>query len=187
MGWKDHKGIYKQYLMRSLREPSAEAKQRAEDMILDEDVLRVFVDASELKSQGIFGLGLCFVGQGSVIVKSKKLYNQSMKKQIIFAELSAIEFALEQISILYKEKDNTLPEIIIYSDITLVEQLSGTSAITKNQEINLKANRVRNLWEAFLEFQPGIKLQIKNMKQEMKKFNPYYKAAHNAARSVIGN
>ncbi|PEQ92935.1 hypothetical protein CN481_14185 [Bacillus sp. AFS006103] len=184
--WEQHKGINKQYLMKSQIKPPDDAKQRAEEMVYDEDVIRIFVDASELKFQGIFGIAVCFVGQGEVKVKSKKQYNQSKKRQIIFAELSAIVFALEQIITMYKEECKIPPEIIIYSDLTLLDQLSGTCNLTKNRSINLIVNEIRNLCIEFLKYHPGINLQIQTMKKGLKRHNPYYKAAHNAARKIIG-
>lgn len=184
--WEHHKGVYKQYLMKSQIRPPDDAKQKAEEMVYDEKVLRIFVDASELKFQGIFGLGVCFVGQGEVIVKSKKQYNQSMKTQIVYAELSAIVFALEQLINMLQETSKTLSHIIIFSDLTLVEQLNMTSDLTNNQSINLIANQIRNLWGEFPKYQYGGKLEVQSMKQDFKKYNPFYKAAHNAARKIIG-
>lgn len=60
--------------MRRGKIPTKVAKERFEDWLWDKEVLRVFVDASELKQQGVFGLGVIFVGQGSTLVKSKKHY-----------------------------------------------------------------------------------------------------------------
>ncbi|WML26290.1 hypothetical protein [Neobacillus sp. OS1-33] len=184
--WEHHKGVNKQYLMKSQIKPPDDEKRRAEDMIQDEEVINIFVDASELKYQGIFGLGVCFVGQGEVIVKSKKHYNQLMKKQIIYAELLAIIFALEQITTIHKQGLKILPDIRIFSDLALIEKLNSTSDLTKNQSINLIADRIRNLWETFAEYQPEKKLQIQSMSHRDKRHNPFYKAAHNAARKIIG-
>lgn len=58
--------------MRREKIPTKEAKERFEDWLWDREVMRVFVDTSELKQQGIFGLGAIFVGQGGTIVRSKR-------------------------------------------------------------------------------------------------------------------
>ncbi|WP_157081445.1 hypothetical protein [Neobacillus soli] len=154
-------------------------------MVQDEEVLRIFVDASELNYQGIFGQGACFVGQGEVITKCKKHYNLLMKKQNVYAELAAIGFALEQLLAMHKQGCAIKPEILIYSDIPLVDYLNGTKEITKNKSINIIAKKIWDLKQEFEDKLPSINLQIKNMDPELKKFNPFYKAAHNEARKAI--
>jgi ribonuclease HI len=158
----------------------------AEEILWDEDVLRVFVDTSEIENQGIFGLGVCFVGQGEVIIKSKKYYNLSIRKQNQFAELIAIIFALEQLNTLLKQHSFIPSEVIVYSDLILIDKLSEPNKLTKNELINELIYQINEQRQYILSSYPNININIVSMKKSDKRYNPFYKAAHNAARKIIG-
>src|SRR5690625_1011277 len=98
------RGIYKEQLMRKSKAPTKEAKKRAEDWLWDDDIIRVFVDASELLYQGICGIGVIFVGQGLTLVKSSKHYNQTMRQMNIYGEIVAVDYALMQLMKVLKEE-----------------------------------------------------------------------------------
>ena len=180
------RGNYKQQLMRRAKSPTKEAKIRFEDWLWDKEVLRVFVDASELRYQGIFGLGVIFVGQGNTLVKSKKHYNKAMKKVNIYGEILAVEFALIEVN---KVLDNCFEKpskIIIYSDWNQVDRLKETSILTKRIHIiNDVAERINEKTLLFVNLHPNVELEILYMKIEEKKYNPFYKGAHNASKKVI--
>ncbi|WP_156292114.1 hypothetical protein [Oceanobacillus salinisoli] len=179
------KGDYRQKLMRKERVPTKEARERAEGWVLDDEVLRFFVDASELKEQGIFGLGVCIVGQGETRVESKKHYNSAMKKQNTYAELVAVHYALELLPHILRGKIALPENIIVYSDWNEVGRLKETSEITKNKMTNELAKQINEKKESFIERRPGIGLEVSYMSKDLKKWNPYYKAAHNAARNIF--
>ncbi|RSL29305.1 hypothetical protein D7Z54_31885, partial [Salibacterium salarium] len=84
----------KAYLRPKYKKPPEEAKVRAENNRLDNKILRVYTDASGMLGPGIFGLAACYVGQGDVTVKKKKLYDSAQKKSVSDAELESVIFAL---------------------------------------------------------------------------------------------
>ncbi|WP_144461030.1 hypothetical protein [Siminovitchia fortis] len=181
-----HKGIYKQSLIRKERIPPVEAKTRAEDMLWDEECLRIFTDASELMRQGIFGLGICFIGQGQTSVKSKKHYNPSMKAVNVYAELVAVEFAVDELLKAIHNNNHALPSRIrILSDWNEVEKLKITSKITKNNAINKVAERINEKTKRFSALYPDFDLDLTFIGKDERRYNPYYTAAHNAAKKII--
>lgn len=180
------RGNYKQQLMRKAKAPTKEARIRFESWLWDKEVLRVFVDASELHYQGIFGLAAIFVGQGSTLVKSKKHYNKSMKKVNIYGEILAVEFALMEVKNVLGSFEQP-SKIEIYSDWNQIDRLKETSMLTKRiPTINDVAERINEMKLLFEYLQPNVELEILYMRTEEKKYNPFYKGAHNASKKVIG-
>lgn len=184
---KSVKGNYKQQLVRRQKTPTKEAKERYEDWLWDKDVLRVFVDASELKRQGIFGLGVIFVGQGSTLVKSKKHYKQSMKKMNVYAELVAVEFAMTQLGQVIDNQFSLPSKVYIYSDWSDIKNIKEKTLLdNKIPAINTVSENINEMRNKFLLIHPALELEIFYMGIEEKKYNPFYKGAHNAARMIIG-
>jgi ribonuclease HI len=180
------KGNYKQQLMRGEKVPTKEAKERVDNWLWDSEILRVFVDASEIKNSGIFGLGAIFVGQGTTILKSKKHYNQSMKRVNVYAEIAAIEFALMQLEKVVGAKFYLPLKVLIYSDWNAVDKLKDKTIMTNRiSAINAIAEKINERRIQFLKAHPEIDLEIAYLGEE-KKFNPFYISSHNAARQAIG-
>ncbi|MCM3362980.1 MULTISPECIES: hypothetical protein [Niallia] len=181
-------GNYKQQLMRRKKAPTKEAKERFDSWLWDSETLRVFVDGSELQgSGGIFGLGVVFVGQGLTIVKSKKHYNQAMRKRSVYAEVVAVEFALMLVEKVVGKEFDQPSKVLIYSDWNGIDRLKETDILIKrNPTINTVAEKINEKKLLFLKSYPTIELDISYMGAELKKFNPFYRASHNAARKAIG-
>ncbi|MBF0709385.1 hypothetical protein IQ283_22570 [Alkalihalobacillus hwajinpoensis] len=183
---RGHKKINtKQYLINDSIKPPEEAKIRAKNMVDDETVIKVFVDASELNFQGVFGLGICIVGQGDVKVRSKKHYNKIMKTHIVYAELQSIALAIKELDKLVINKKITPVKIEVYSDCVIVDRLKVDNKLTSIDMINEVATEVLFLWEDFEQKHKSISLQIETMSGDLKRYNPFYKAAHNAARKSL--
>ncbi|MGG1689438.1 hypothetical protein ABDH65_05230 [Heyndrickxia ginsengihumi] len=180
-------GNYKQQLMRSNKKPPKEAIERIESWLWDNEVLRVFVDTSKIENQGIFGLGVIYVGQGLTSVKYKKHYNQAMKKVNVYGELIAVEFALTQVGKIIEKEFNQPSMILIYSDWNEISKLEDPAMITKRiLAINDVAERINERKSEMSISYPDTDLEILYMRDEEKRFNPFYKGAHNAARKAIG-
>lgn len=181
------KGNYRQQLMRWQKKPTKGARERFESWLWDSEVLRIFADASELQQQGIFGLGVIFVGQGTTLVKSKKHYNHSMRKVNVYAEILAVDFALSNVEEVLINEFCLPSKVLIYSDWDEVDKLNDSPMITKgNSAINAVAERINEKKSLFSISNPTVELEILSMDKEEKVFNPFYKGSHNAARRVIG-
>lgn len=176
-------GNRKQQLMRREKTPTKEAKERAEKWLFDNETLRVFVDASEFNYEGIFRLGVCFVGQGETNVKTKKHYNSALKTNSIYAEVAAIDYALD---LLKKVMCNCLDEplrVVIYSDWVGINSLESKPELTRHPAINELAEQIK---KKKYQFNSITELEISYMDKGLKRYNPYYRAAHNAARKLFG-
>lgn len=175
-------------LHREQKVPPKEARERADNWLWDQEVLRVFVDASELKRQGIFGLGAIYVGQGCTFVKSKKHYNSSMQTVSIYGEIMAVDFALQHLDFLLNNNQITVPStVIINSDwngIGLVHD--ENMLLEKYPTINEVAKRINKKLELFSLSNPDLDLIVSYLNSDEKRYNPFYKAAHNASRKAIG-
>lgn len=177
----------KQQLMRRAKAPTKEARERFENWLWDREVLRVFVDASELHQKGIFGLGAIFVGQGTTLVKSKKHYNNTMKRINIYAEILAVEFALVEVNNVMDISFDEPSKVLIYSDWNQIDRLQETTMLTKKiPTINDIAERINEKKQMFSNLHPKIELEVLYMSEGEKKYNPFYKGAHNASKKAIG-
>ncbi|NRG46225.1 hypothetical protein HRF87_15870 [Bacillus sp. CRN 9] len=175
-------------LHREQKVPPKEARERADNWLWDQEILRVFVDASELKRQGIFGLGAIYVGQGCTFVKSKKQYNSSMQTVSIYGEIMAVDFALKHLDCILNDKLIAIPsKVIINSDwngIDLVHE--ENMLLEKFPIINDVAKRINKKMELFSLSNPDIDLIVSSLNSDEKRYNPFYRAAHNASRKAIG-
>ncbi|CDO04282.1 hypothetical protein BN988_02836 [Oceanobacillus picturae] len=175
-------GNRKQQLMRREKVPTTEAKERAEKWLFDNETLRVFVDASELNYQGIFGLGVCFVGQGKTLVKSKKHYNLPLKTNSVYAEIVAIDYALDLLKKVMCYRFDQPLKVVIYSDCIGISSLESKPELTRQPAINELAEQIKKKYQ----FNSITELEISYMDKGLKRYNPYYRAAHNASRKLFG-
>lgn len=83
--------------MRREKMPTKEVKERFEDGFWVCDVLRVFVDASELKKQRIFGLGVILCWPRKYISIIKKALQSFYEKINLYSKLVAEKFAMIQL------------------------------------------------------------------------------------------
>ncbi|MFP7494417.1 hypothetical protein SFC66_11565 [Terribacillus saccharophilus] len=175
-------------LHREQKVPPKEARERADNWLWDQETLRVFVDASELKRQGIFGLGAIYVGQGCTFVKSKKQYNSSMQTVSIYGEIMAVDFALKNLDFILNEKLIAVPsKVIIISDWNGIDLVYDEDILLeKFPLINDVAKRINKKMELFSLSNPDIDLIVSSLNSDEKRYNPFYKAAHNASGKAIG-
>ena len=103
-------------LSRKEKHPPLLAQKRVKEMLSNKESLLIFVDASELEYQGIFGVAACFVGQDEVIVQQRKIYDTENRTKIHIAELRAVLFAFERLPKILANKFEKPTNILIYSD-----------------------------------------------------------------------
>ncbi|TGA96348.1 hypothetical protein E4665_15910 [Sporolactobacillus shoreae] len=164
--------------------PTQEAIQRSGDMQFDNETLRIFVDASELYGHGIFGLAGCFVGQGQVFTESKKIYNLKYKRQNAYAEYMVILYVIQRLPGIIRKKYVKPDRIFIFSDFIQFEKLIQTDQPFHDEEMNQVVAQIKISKQKFESLYPNIKLDIRIMSHSLKRNNPFYKAAHNAARKA---
>lgn len=178
--WRRHQED-KQAFRKKYAVVSKEREGYIREILLDEKILRIYCDASTHANQGLYGLASAIVGFGSVHVKTKKIYSKHVGRST-YAECKSVEFILSYL-LEYLKSLSALPDkVIIYSDYNLIEDVL-TEGKTPKEIVE-----VVHLMQAHLEkIQNTIKIPV-DLKfiGTDKKNNPYYTAAHNAARKVIG-
>jgi hypothetical protein len=174
-----------QYLLSDYKKPPVERVQEIEEYRLDKDTFRVYPDSSELHKQGIFGLAFTCVGGGSVIVKSRKYYNQNFRGRNVYAEVVAIAFAMNSVRIILKNFEALPEQVNILSDLNWIGNLEN-SKWTKHPMKKQIVEKVQIAKKNFQSEYPLVNLNLSYTGAKEKKYNPFYKAAHNASRDVLG-
>jgi ribonuclease HI len=179
-------GRNKQFLLKKSKTPTNDRRREIEDFRFDNNTYRVYTDASELQQQGIFGLAFTSVGGGSVIVKSKKYYNQEFRGRNVYAEVMAIAFAIEEMINVLKEFIDLPEEVIIFCDLNWIEELEDTRWARHPRKKQFVEN-IQSATARFKDEYPDIKIIISYAGKGEKLYNPYYIASHNASRKIVGN
>lgn len=184
MKWDNKKSINKQYLQNEYKIPTPEAKERAEEMRLSKYEMNVFVDISELVEGGVFGLGVCYVGQDEVITKSKKYYDSIKRGKIQRAMIEATIHSLKEITNILNNRLYPPTIIMIYStlDIKGTYLKEGNLSGSAKKYVLSKTNGIMK--DLILNF-PDIEFRFEQLDRSIKRYNPFYTAAHNAARSIL--
>lgn len=181
MKWDEQKSINKQYLLNKYKLPTLEAKESAENMRISKSVVNIFVDISELMGKGVFGLGICYVGQEEVITKSKKYYDSVKKGNLQRALLEAVIYSLKEIPNILYSRLYLPPIIMVYTTLDIKFTDGNILGSVKKGELNKLNEIVEDLILSF----PDINFRFAKLDRSIKSYNPFYTAAHNAARNVL--
>lgn len=179
-------GSNKQFLLNQKKEPTKDRRKEIEDFRFDNKTFRVYTDSSELQQQGIFGLSFTCVGNGTVIVKSKKYYNKEFRGKNVYAEVMAIAFAIKEMINILRGFIDLPKEVIIYSDLNWIEELEKTKW-ARNPQKKQFVESIQIATERFKQEYPDTKLKISYADKGEKSYNPYYASSHNASRKILGN
>lgn len=78
-------------------------------------------------------------------------------------------------------------KVYIYSDWSEIKNIKEKTILdNKIPAINTLAKNINEMRNKFLLIHSAMELEIFYMSIEEKKYNPFYKGAHNAAREIIG-
>lgn len=155
------------------------------DQYFSQQVLSVYCDASIKHDQSVIGIACSYVANGSVIVKRKFIKPPSCYKSVppIYAEMKSLIFALTH----FEEHVYQCNDVIIYSDVNHIDRILTNDKMFK-KHLRLQADR-KELKSLYNQKKNSfkIRLSIRYLPKSKKKFNPFYKSAHNAANKVIRN
>ncbi|RSL29697.1 hypothetical protein D7Z54_29900 [Salibacterium salarium] len=172
----------KTYLRPKYKKPPQEAKDRAENNRLDNEILRVYTDASGMLGPGLFGLAACYVGQGDVTVKTKKLYDATQKKSVSDAELESVIFALNELPVIIGKRSIRPSQVFIYNDQDRLRNYMSSESFSEKETPLKHIQQSRQKCEHIC---PDVSLSIDYITKQDRKFNPHYAAAHNGSRNVL--
>jgi hypothetical protein len=162
--------------------PSEERQAEMDAYLWDREMMRVYCDCSVSRPLKAFGLGVAIVFDGSVIVRSRKAYDRTMQLLPTHGELQALGYAIEQTSVMLKDVMNVPMHLFVYSDVDHVQQ------IVHGGDIETFADSARRIAAARTRLErtwPSVELNLCYLPPDEQKHNPYYAAAHNAARREV--
>ena len=149
----------------------------------DKDTLSVYCDASIRNDHSLIGIACSYISNGCIIVKHQyaqpPLYRVNISSY--YAEIKGVMFALN----FFGNYKGICSEVVIYSDLMEIERmLCEEIFFKKNLELEKVRKELKQLYK-LKKAEYGEKLQIKYLTVEKRRFNPFYRSAHNAARNLI--
>ena len=161
--------------------PSPERQAQIEDLLWDREIMRVYCDCSASKRIGAFGLAAAYVYDGSVTVRSRKLYSKD-NLQPVYGELHTILYAIQQLSVVLKGVPAIPTRIAVFSDVADIDHLLSAQGTGNFAAV---AKQIAAAHDTFTSRWEEISLTISAMPTEEKRHNPFYVAAHNGARKEV--
>lgn len=121
--------------------------------------------------------------EGSVLVKHQYVHPpKECHEKNIFGEIKAIMFALTHCGKFIGD----CTSVIIYSDIREIEKiLSKEITFKKSGALRELQNNLIILYRKIISENPTKQVKIYYLYEEIKRHNPFYKSAHNAAKKLI--
>lgn len=158
------------------------------EILHNPDIITVYSDYSTIFDSNIIGLAGCFVGNGNTYVESRKQYLE-FENETVYGEMQAVSFCLGMLPDMLSDYRRLLQrpsKVILYSDMKVIGNVQDDTITFKKQHYNVAANEIRKLLAEFRSAFPLMDINIEFLGKERKRSNIYFKAAHNAARKVIG-
>jgi hypothetical protein len=164
-----------------------EMKEMIYQQFFCDDSIYIYCDMSMNNDRNIMSVACSYVSNGKVIVKHQLVYPpQDCLNKNIFGEIKAIIFALTNFEKYMDEKTAEIKKIVILSDINFVEDLLlHEPYFRKNSSLNKIQSDMKLLYRKMQNKYPNKDISIKYLQQNQKSYNPFYKSAHNAAKSLL--
>ncbi|MDQ0414989.1 hypothetical protein [Mesobacillus stamsii] len=158
--------------------------QEIRDLIFEQylgEDLYVYCDAS-IKNR-LQSVACIFVHNASTVLIKKMVYPPpDCLDKSFFGEMGAVVYALKNFS---KHMMPSCKSVTICSDVSSMEQWVDGRASFKNHNLQKMQNEMILLYEKVKLQNPDISIEVKYLLEEHKNYHPFYKAVHNAARSVL--
>ncbi|MGD6873749.1 hypothetical protein ACQCU1_16350 [Sutcliffiella horikoshii] len=152
------------------------------DQYYDKETLCVYCDASLKEDYTVMGIACSYVVNGTITIKQQ--YTQSSYKEELsswYAEIKAIIFALT----FFERHKAGAAKVIIFTDLIDIERILGEEPFFRK---NVHLNEVREELKKVYQLKKSIygdNLQVLYLPPDKRKFNPFHRSAHNAARKMI--
>lgn len=149
----------------------------------DQDTLSVYCDASISSDHSLIGVACSYISNGSIVVKQQyaqpALFGGNVSSW--YAEMKGIMFALN----FFEKYKGMSSNVVIYSDLVDIHRILGEEVMfKKNIELQKARKELKQLYKIKKDLH-GEKLDIKYLPIEQRKFNPFYRSAHNTSRSLV--
>jgi hypothetical protein len=145
--------------------------------------LFVYCDASQKIDHREQSVACTYVHNASIVVKRKYVYIPSECVNInLYGEIESVIFALTYFT------EHMMPsclKVIIYSDVSSIVQWINGEATFKNPYLKTLQKEMILLYQKVKSQNSTIPIEVKYLPFEHKKYNPFYRSAHNAAYSML--
>jgi hypothetical protein len=149
----------------------------------DQKTLSVYCDASIKNDHSLIGVACSYISNGTIIVKHQYIQPPIYGERVSpwYAEMKGIMFALN----FFEKYKRMCSEIVIYSDLMDIERVLGEAIyFKKNMELQKLRRELKQLYN-IKKAQYDKKLQINYLPADKRRFNPFYRSAHNAASKLV--
>lgn len=149
---------------------------------LSKDTIFIYCDASASTENGYVTVACNFIGKTNSMVKYQAIKVGSHPSMSLIGEFRAVIFALNMFEkyIYYRPK-----KIVIYSDVFEIIAAMEEKVSFKVKELSQEQRKLISTLIEKRRKNPHLIIEIKHLNFEKKKFNPFHKAAHNAALSLL--
>ncbi|MDM5209820.1 hypothetical protein [Cytobacillus kochii] len=150
---------------------------------LNQQCMSIYCDASIKHNQNIIGVAFSVIANGSIQVKQQYIQPVQFPTSIppIYAEMKSVIFALSH----FEKYIGLCTEAIIYSDVNDIERiLEDEPLFKKNPKLQDTRNELKLLYDN-KQVTSKVKFSIEYLPVERKRYNPFYKSAHNAAYRLV--
>jgi hypothetical protein len=147
------------------------------------DTLYVYCDMSMKPGYSTMSVACSYIKEGSVLIKHQYVHppKESYDKNI-YGELKAIIFALSH----FEKYIGKCTSMILYSDVNEIERIVSKDIIFKhNSSLKEVQNELILLNKMVKSQHPGIVIRISYLPEVLRKYNPFHKSAHNAAKKLF--
>jgi len=154
-----------------------EIKEKIYQQYYSQDKLYIYCDMSMNLENNSMSVACTYITNGTITIKTQYAHPpRDCIGKNGYGELKAVTFALKH----FEKYVSRSTEIIIYSDVQDIGQkkFKNTSFESAQQEINILLSKTKLT-------HPNKTISIQYLSNELKKYNPFYKSAHNAARKLI--
>lgn len=164
-----------------------EMKEMVYQQFYCRDSLYIYCDMSMNTDRNIMSVACSYVSNGTVVVKHQLVYPpKDCINKNIFGEIKSIIFALTNFEKYMGRNIDEIKSIVILSDINFIEDLLLQEPyFRKNSSLNNIQTEMKLLFRKMQNKYPIKNISIKYLQQDQKSFNPFYKSAHNAAKSLL--
>ncbi|MFS0594426.1 hypothetical protein AB1L05_22900 [Cytobacillus horneckiae] len=153
------------------------------EQYFNQQCMSIYCDASVKQDQQVIVVACSYVANNFIQVKQQYVQPLQFHKPIppMYAEMKSIIFALKH----FEKHIGQCTEAIIYSDVNDIERILGDEPLfKKNPALQKTRSELKMLHDNKL-VTTNIKLSIEYLPVERKRYNPFYKSAHNAAYRLI--
>ncbi|MFT9494594.1 MULTISPECIES: hypothetical protein [Bacillota] len=161
----------------------SEIKEMIFQQYYSRDTLFIYCDMSMKHNYPTMAVACSYIKDSLVQVKQQYVHppRESVSKNI-YGELKAILFALTH----FEKYIGDCSTIIFYSDVRDIEKfLTKEIVFKKNDSLSQLQEEIHLMFRKIKNKHTNKNITVCYLSHELRKYNPFYKSAHNAAKRML--